>query len=69
MSDTATTKKQKSRCTLTKRRMTMYYIMKIENHYARVYKKTKSITKAHELVRELRDQGIRAYYIKKENNA
>ena len=47
----------------------MYYIMKIENHYARVYKKTKSITKAHELVRELRDQGIRAYYIKKENNA
>ena len=47
----------------------MYYIMKIENHYARVYKKTKSIAKAHELTRELNEQGIRAYYIKKEKNA
>jgi hypothetical protein len=44
----------------------MYKVMTITNNIARVHKRTKDIVKAQEIMRELREQGIRTYCIKKE---
>ena len=44
----------------------MYYIMIIINHKAIRFGQTKHLPKATNKVIELKKQGIRAYYIKKE---
>lgn len=44
----------------------MYYVMQIKNRKATIYKKTKKISRAYKFLEELRNQGIRAYYVKKE---
>ena len=46
----------------------MFYVMQVKNRKATIYKKTTKIGRVHKFLDELKSQGIRAYYIKKEVN-
>ena len=46
----------------------MFYVMQVKNRKATIYKKTKKISRVYKFLDELKNQGIKAYYIKKEVN-
>lgn len=46
----------------------MFYVMQVKNRKATIYKKTKKISRVYKFLDELKNQGIRAYYIKKAVN-